>query len=270
MTMALMRDNGLDAYYPQDTPATPVFRSCSSAPTTRKVPLIEAKLHAPDPAGSEVQDRLLKLLERSAQNHVGTLVVGRAGSGKTSLAASFAKRFPEASWYSVDAGDAEWPVFSRYYEAAVLGRGASPGKGRRSGPAFGTPVELFAELTARLESNGTGWPKLLILDGIHHLFDSFWFPEFFTLLLGSLQPPSHVLLLSRSRPPNPLWRLRSKQFLNVIDEKLLAFSPAEAAELFARHGLSKREAAAVHRETYGQPAKLIRNLECRRTAKPVR
>jgi hypothetical protein len=44
--------------------------------------------------------------------------------------------------------------------------------------------------------------------------------------------------------------------LNVIDEKVLAFSPAETAAFFARHGLGQREAAAAHKASFGQAGKL--------------
>ena len=96
----------------------------------------------------------------------------------------------------------------------------------------------------------------MVLDDIQHLFDADWFNDFFTLLLHSLPPDVHLLMLCRSKPPLPLWRLRSKQRLNVIDEKLLAFSPDEAERLYKIHGLPGDVAKKVHRASYGRASKL--------------
>jgi hypothetical protein len=41
------------------------------------------------------------------------------------------------------------------------------------------------------------------------------------------------MMLARGMPPAPLWRLRSKHTLSVIEEVTLACTFAEVAELFA-------------------------------------
>jgi len=263
MTMALLRDESVESYL---APDNQVMSAVSSAPSPRakmaNVPMIEAKLRRPDTGGAIVQHRLLELLGRSARNHSGTLVVGRAGSGKTTLAAEYAAGVAGSVWYSIDAGDADWHLFAKYFTALILGKSKARNPRRKPTEAR-TPLELFADLTAGLELVGAEWPTLLVLDGAHHLFDSEWFPQFFQFMIASMQPPTHVLVLSRSKPPTPLWRLRSKQVLNVIDEKVLAFSPAEADEFFARHGLGKREAASAHKLSFGQAGKLAGLLDSR-------
>lgn len=262
MTMALLPNDGIEIF---DLSENQSFDSSSLWLSDRyraNTRLIDAKLRRPTVARGLVQERLLALLERSVQNHSGTLIVGRAGSGKTSLAANFAGRERNTAWLTLDAGDAEWASFARYFRAAVLQKTTGYAEGGSDKiPEARTPLELFSDLTAALELQSKKWPTLLVLDGVHRLFDTEWFGEFFEMMIASLLPPAHVLLLSRSKPPNPLWRLRSKQVLNVIDEKLLAFSAAESEELFARHGLSRREALAAHRESYGRAGKLIRFLE---------
>jgi ATP/maltotriose-dependent transcriptional regulator MalT len=74
-------------------------------------------------------------------------------------------------------------------------------------------------------------------------------------------------MLSRSKPPTPIWRLRSKQVLNVIDEKLLAFSLAEAQEFFAFHGVSQADVAAALAESFGHAGGL--KTIARSLAKPA-
>ena len=100
---------------------------------------------------------------------------------------------------------------------------------------------------------------MIVLDDIHHLFDAHWFGDFFNLLLYSLPAGSHLLMLCRSRPPGPVWRLRSKQMLNVLDEKVIAFDLEETRVLFERLGLPASDAERAHRDSFGRVAKLIRS-----------
>lgn len=261
MTMSLSGDGGLDAYYLSES-HTPPLPSGGAPARSRSVslPLIEGKLRQPEISPAVERTRLLKMLERSINEHTGTLLIGRAGSGKTTLAADLARRMPTVAWYSIDAGDSDWDVFCRYFQAMLFGKERYE---RASGRVEDrTPPELFATLLARLDE----WPRLLVLDGMDHLFDSEWFKQFFDIMMASLPPQSHVLVLSRTRPPNPLWRLRSKQVINVIDEKLLAFSLTETEKLFALHGRRGRgSAAAAHKECYGRAGKLLRYLDTSRT-----
>jgi ATP/maltotriose-dependent transcriptional regulator MalT len=98
---------------------------------------------------------------------------------------------------------------------------------------------------------------LIVLDDLHHIFDAEWFGEFFKLLLYSLPMNAHVLLLCRSKPPSPLWRLRSKQVLNVIDEDQLAFTTDETAQLFQAYGCREVGPEAARIESFGRAARLV-------------
>ena len=115
-----------------------------------------------------------------------------------------------------------------------------------------------------LESDEKDDRPLLVLDGIDHLFDADWFGGFFNILQPSLSETADVLLLCRSRPPNPLWRLRSKQQLDVIDEKTLAFDRNETILLLKKAGRSQAEAARIHAETFGRVSKLLPFISGRR------
>ena len=57
-------------------------------------------------------------------------------------------------------------------------------------------------------------------------------------------------------PPAPLWRMRSKQSLSVIDEAELSFTRQEAIELFESHGLSREQASIALDHTHGRAAAL--------------
>lgn len=262
MTMAIFRDESGEPY--DFATFSPFAGNVSAAVSPSILPVLASKLQPPLTSGLMEREWLLGLMERSAKSSAATMLIGRAGTGKSALAAHFVKRFPEHSWYSIDSTDADWTTFQRYFRAALFPKGPHR-KNRHSGnfePTFSsTPVELFADLTAALELYEQRWPDVLILDGVHHLYDCRWFDEFFLYLISSLPHDAHVVLISRSKPTAPVWRMRSKQVLNVIDEKLLTFSLNETSELFSRHGLSRSVAARVHRETFGRPAEIMALLE---------
>ena len=71
----------------------------------------------------------------------------------------------------------------------------------------------------------------------------------------------HLVLLSRAKPAQPLWRVRSKQVLGVIDEKLLAFNADEAKELFKNHGIDEENALKAHKKSFGRISRLKRFID---------
>ena len=97
---------------------------------------------------------------------------------------------------------------------------------------------------------------LLVMDDLHLVYDAAWFVPFFHRLLPLLPAEAHVLLLGRTLPPAPLWRLRSKQTLRVIDEAALLFTQAEVAELLTSYGLYAEASAGILEITRGRAAAL--------------
>jgi ATP/maltotriose-dependent transcriptional regulator MalT len=67
-----------------------------------------------------------------------------------------------------------------------------------------------------------------------------------------------MLIMGRSLPPAPLWRMRSKQTLCVIEESDMAFTQEEAKRLFASYGLKEGQAFAGLAQTRGRAASLDR------------
>jgi LuxR family transcriptional regulator, maltose regulon positive regulatory protein len=245
--------------------------STTIAPANARVKslhLFAEKLRVPPTEGAISRERLDELLERSCAQFGATLISGRAGTGKTIVAAGFATRYRNVAWLSIESADSDWEVFSHYLNAAliktnVFGATADVSIFERAGES---PREEVSHFVTDLFSQGdtvAGAPLLIVLDNIQHLFDASWFNDFFTQLLHSLPPHIHLLMLCRSKPPLPLWRLRSKQRLNVIDEKLLTFSPEEAERLFEGYGIARDVARSIHSTSYGRAAKLARFLESR-------
>lgn len=262
MTMAFFREDPTASFEYTDYESVHQTPS-ASRPVPDSVPMIREKLHVPVSDSAFPREWLGKLLDRSVRNATATMIIGRAGTGKTELAAQYVSKVKGAVWYTVDSVDGEWNTFQTYFRAAVLnGETGARSSNRRKlqVPGCVSPLDLLADVTAGLELIGKDWPPILVLDGIHHLFDCSWFDDFFDLLIASMPVGSHVIMLSRSKPPTPIWRLRSKQVLNVIDEKLLALSQSEAEQLLAHYNAKVEDLESALSDSFGRIGGLMEML----------
>src|SRR5438445_8267623 len=220
--------------------------------------LIHEKIAIPAQSAHVSRPRLMKLLENNLASYNATIINGRAGTGKTVLAAGFARRSGRAvSWYKVDASDSDLRVFCEYLLASIrLQR-------------FWIDSDRLLQLTETIESDraeplaealvfqlseNKSEPLLMVIEDLHLIYDSGWVVSFFRRLLPLLPAEVHLLLTCRSLPPAGLWRLRSKQMLRVLDETELAFTLQEAVELFKTYGLADEHARAGMRRTKGRAA----------------
>lgn len=244
------------------SPATLPSAKRDRATEREGVHVLREKLRFPRQRGLVNRRRLLELLRKSMTQFPATLISGRAGTGKTTIAAEFARKQDRVAWYSVESSDIDWNVFAHYFATSILSSVKSKVAVQDVLPddihvSQSTIATFLINVFAEAETEFVHDPFLIVLDDIHHLFDADWFGEFFTLLLSSLPDTTHVILLCRSKPPSPLWRLRSKQQLNVVDEKLLAFDLAETVELIKRAGLRRSDAERAHSATFGRVSKLV-------------
>ncbi len=207
------------------------------------------------------RERLRAGLRESLACCAATVISGRAGTGKSALAADFARAAGRAvAWYKVEAADAELPVFFKYLCASVAR--CRPSFGARNlltlneaWQAANVPllVECFVSELLCVDE-----PLLVVIDDLHFVYDEEWMAPFFQRLLPLLPREAHLVLLGRGLPPAPLWRMRSKQTLSVIEEPALAFTLREARELFNLYGAPEGEAAAAWEETHGRASALAR------------
>ncbi len=226
--------------------------------TNNDAQLIHEKIMAPDRMPRTSRPRLLNLLTENLAAYNATVIHGRAGTGKTTLAADFASRTTRpVCWYKVDAGDTDLSVFCKYLVATL--------KPQR--PALGeTPLaeitesvrsdraELLAEGFVSQLSEQRAEPLLVIIEDLHLVYDADWVVPFFHRLLPLLPSDAHLIITCRSLPPTPLWRLRSKQMLRVIDETELAFTLEETLRLFETYGLGAEHARIALQNTNGRAA----------------
>lgn len=222
--------------------------------------VIEDKIAAPRQSMHAARPRLLRMLWEGLDSCTSTIITGRAGTGKTLLATDFARACGRrTAWYTVEAPDGELPVFFRYLAESV--RRQRPGFGREvltgfdETPCFGDIPALAEAFIYELQECG-GEPLLLVVDGLHLIYDAEWVVPFFRRLLPLLPAEAHLLIIGRSLPPTPVWRMRSKQTLCLVEETALAFTPQEAEDLFACYGLAGRDARRALEQTGGRAAAL--------------
>ena len=234
---------------------------------TGKPELITEKITQPHRLPRVSRARLINMLEKSMSAGSSTIISGRAGAGKTALAVDFAHQCGRAvAWYKVDAPDADPGIFFHYLIRSIQTR--RPGFGSDSLMALVETTEpdlrdlsgLISWLTEafvyELSEGESRSPLLIVIEDLHLVSDSDWLMLFFGRLLPLLPSEVHVLITSRSLPPAPLWRMRSKQSLVVIDEAALAFTRSEAAVLFDSYGLSTEQVSICLDHTHGRAGAL--------------
>jgi LuxR family maltose regulon positive regulatory protein len=119
-------------------------------------------------------------------------------------------------------------------------------------------ISLLAEAFVYELAESGGDPLLIVIEDLHLVCDSAWLVPFFKRLMPLLPADVHLLITSRTMPPAPLWRMRSKQTLFVIDEDTLAFTTQEATLLFKNYGLSAEHASIALDHTHGRASSLTR------------
>jgi LuxR family maltose regulon positive regulatory protein len=229
--------------------------------------LIASKITIPTETPRVCRQGLLDTLRENLESCHATVINGRAGTGKTMLAVDFVRQYVRrAAWYKVDAPDMSFPVFMEYLVASVAC--VRPGFGRQTqerlagsyenGSAEGGGEFDIAGLAEAYvyDLERLAEPLVLVIDDLHLIYDAVWVAPFFHRLLPLLPAETHMLILGRGLPPAPMWRLRSKQRLFVINEHMLAFTQTEAEELFSGYGLGAEDARLALERTGGRAAGL--------------
>jgi LuxR family maltose regulon positive regulatory protein len=219
---------------------------------------IHEKIVIPETPAHTLRERLLNMLGGNLVSAKATILNGRAGTGKTTLACDFARHAGLAvAWYKVDAADNDLRVFCEYLSASVRLQRPSIQINRLLDLTEAIEMdraELSAEEFVFQLSENRSEPLLIVVEDLHLVYDAEWVVPFFRRVLPLLPDDVHLLITCRSLPPAPLWRLRSKQMLRVIEESELAFTVEEAIELFRGYGLSPEHARIGVGQTAGRAA----------------
>jgi ATP/maltotriose-dependent transcriptional regulator MalT len=262
MTMSfLLHDSLSEIESTEITSGNRVNRGKGKTSPRSRVTVIEEKLRIPSVGRIVSRSRLLNLLEQSIDHYGATLISGRAGTGKTTLAADFASGRSNVSWLSIEPSDSAWREFSASFAASVLGPERSRASAAATEPSEAAMSEYLTSCFSKIRKKRTSSPRVIVLDNVHHLFDAEWFAVFFKMLVTSLDDRAKLLMLCRSKPNAPLWRLRSKQMLNVIDETLLDLTSEEAREICALSGVEDSVADGALRRSFGRISTFLRAIK---------
>jgi LuxR family maltose regulon positive regulatory protein len=219
---------------------------------------IHEKIAIPAATARTTRLRLLKLLAENVVSANATVVNGRAGTGKTALSADFARHVGRSvAWYKVDAADNDLRLFLEYLVASIRLQRPSIDANRLldlTDSVESDRAELVADGLVYQLTDAKSEPLLLVIEDLHLVYDADWLVPFFRRFLPLLPADVHVLITCRSLPPAPLWRLRSKQMLRVVEESELAFTIDEAIALFETYGLSEEHARIAWSQTNGRAA----------------
>ena len=192
--------------------------------------LLATKLSARGRRGNLVaRPRLNKLLDEGLLASL-TLVSAPAGFGKTTLLAEWLRTQPHASgWLSLDAADNDPARFLSYVIAAL--HQPMPGVGGHLVAQLRSPKPPSVEsaVTSLInEVASAPYSLVLVLDD-YHVITSTTVNAALTLLLDNAPPNLHLVISTRSDPPIPLARLRSRGQVVEIRTDDLRFTRDEAA-----------------------------------------
>ena len=193
-------------------------------------PLIRTKLRLPfTPSGLVSRPRLHQQIAQGLRGPL-TLITAPAGFGKTTLMASYIPgcEMPVA-WLSLDMNDNQEARFLTYLIAALqeidytIGNEAAQlGVSQQA-----SPEAILTSLINDLDTIGK--EIILVLDDYHFISSQAVHEQVF-FLLEHCPNSFHLVITSRSDPPVPLARLRSRGQLVELRAEDLSFSEPETAQ----------------------------------------
>jgi LuxR family transcriptional regulator, maltose regulon positive regulatory protein len=207
-------------------------------------PVLATKLFAPARrpqlvARPRVAERLDTTLDAG---HRLTLVSAPAGFGKTTLLSDWLtdldqrQKHTRVGWLSLDDGDNDMTRFVVHLVAALQRAGldidAAVLESLSSAPATAALTPLVNDLS-RAGEHQPGQQWIVVLDD-YHAIEASEVHEAVTFLLDRLPDHLHLVMATRSDPPLPLARLRSRGQLTELRAIDLRFTPAEAGEFLNR------------------------------------
>ena len=223
--------------------------------------LISEKIKIPPQRETFYRERLTNLLEVFSERFGATLINGRAGTGKTTLAIDFATKYSKVAWFRIASTDSSWKTFSRYFLTSMNQCFPELKKvrfGELKNASNGESVQKLIEATfIEIDKFCGDQSFLIVLDDLHNVFDAKWFEAFFKGMLAHNFPNISIVMLSRTQPPFPIWRLRSKQKLGFLDEKLLLFTKMELQEIFKKSNIDQERSENIYQKSFGRISKVM-------------
>ncbi|MEN6623722.1 MAG: hypothetical protein ABFD50_19510, partial [Smithella sp.] len=176
------------------------------------------KTSRPIPKGVYQRPLLFEKLDDLRQNHSSIWVSAPAGSGKTTLVASYIEKHKlPCLWYQFDASDGDMATFFYY-----MGQAAAKAAPRKRKPMplltaeylYGIPtftLRYFEELYKRLKV-----PSLLVFDNYQEVPENSPLHEIIHTALSHLPEEVNVIVISRQEPPSAFIRLQANQQMDFL------------------------------------------------------
>ncbi|MEN6623723.1 MAG: BTAD domain-containing putative transcriptional regulator [Smithella sp.] len=196
------------------------------------------KTSRPIPKGVYQRPLLFEKLDQLRQNHSAIWISAPAGSGKTTLVASYIekKKLP-CLWYQLDWADGDMATFFYYMSQAAAK--AAPRK-RKPMPLltaeylYGIPtfaLRYFEELYRRLKV-----PSLLVFDNYQEVPENSPLHEIIHTALSHLPEGVNAIVISRREPPSAFIRLQANQQMDFLRWEDVRLTEEEARGIVAlRH-----------------------------------
>jgi LuxR family transcriptional regulator, maltose regulon positive regulatory protein len=209
-------------------------------PVMVSTPVLATKLFPPARRRKLVaRPRIAERLDTTLDpGHRLTLVSAPAGFGKTTLLSAWLtdldQRQPDTrvGWLSLDDGDNDLTRFMAHLVAALqsaeLEVDAAVLESLSTAPVADTLTALINDV-ARAVEQGPGRQWIVVLDD-YHAIEASEVQEAVTFLLDYLPDHLHLIMATRSDPPLPLARLRSRGQLSEVRAADLRFTPSEARD----------------------------------------
>ena len=219
----------------------------------------ETKLHPPSTRPDWLdRPRLVARMAREARSHPVLLIAAPAGYGKSTLVAQWVDRghAGPVAWLQLDPADNDpirlWADLSAALEriGCPVDSNAAESLGTDSVAVATLLIPRVIEALVRF-----GGPLSIVLEDCHAVRSAEGNDQL-GLLIESLPPHVHVVIVSRSDPTLRLGRLRVEGKITELRTSDLSFSVEEAQLLLTTHGVALSEAALqeLHRLTEGWPA----------------
>lgn len=200
------------------------------------------KLAPPDTSGLLQRERLFRRLDEARKGSLAW-VTAPAGSGKTSLLASWARaRSLPVLWYQLDEGDNDLATFFHYLNLAAGGRRRLP----VLAPEHLMAPEVFARRYFTKLLQGWTTPQVLVLDNYQKLADAAPLHRLLDLVLDLLPRGSLMAVASRRDAPDPLSRRHAYATTLRIGGDDLRFTASESGKLARLWDVPGETAAGLH------------------------
>ena len=226
--------------------------------------MLATKLYAPTRRSQLVaRPRLVAQLDTTldASNRL-TLLSAPAGFGKTMLLSDWLTHLESrpteirVGWLSLDEDDNDLTRLLAHLTAALRGAGIkvdSTDLGSAPDTSKAVALTEIVNEAARAGDDSPATQWILVLDD-YHAVNAPDVHEAMAFLLDHLPPRVHLVMATRSDPPMPLARLRSRGQLTEVRAADLRFTPPEVVEFFtsvAQLHLSDDDVRALEERTEG-------------------